>query len=139
MPGQFGRIMRFAVVGGAATLTYAGSALILSYGPVSAILPAVAASFLAYLIAMPVSYFGHKRLTFDSHGDHVLEVPRFLASAALGIAIACLLPLIVVDGLDLAPAVSIVLACILVPATNYVALERWVFTPRPTASRGSAG
>jgi putative flippase GtrA len=127
MPGQFGRIMRFAVVGGAATLTYAGSALILSYGPVSAILPAVAASFLAYLIAMPVSYFGHKRLTFGSDRTHALEMPRFLGSAILGIAIASLLPLIVVDGLDLAPAVSIVLACILVPATNYVALERWVF------------
>ena len=130
-----GRIVRFGTVGIAATLTYAASAFILSYGPPSALLSAAAASFVAYVIAMPVSYLGHKHLTFGSHGAHILEAPRFLASAVLGIGISCLLPLIVVDGLALAPAVSIILACILVPVINFVVLESWVFASEERSAR----
>jgi putative flippase GtrA len=124
---HLGRVVRFCMVGGVATLTYASSAFALSYGLGSSLLPAAAASLLAYLIAMPVSYLGHKHVTFESDGAHVLEAPRFLASAALGIGISCLVPLAVVNGLGMAPAISIALTCILVPVVNYVVLDRWVF------------
>ena len=121
------RIMRFGLVGVAATLTYAGVAAMLSYGQLAKAFSATPASFVSYLIAMPISYFGHKWLTFGSRGSHAQEAPRFVASALLGIAISCFLPLTLVEWLGYTPAVSIVAATILVPLTNYVVLGLWVF------------
>lgn len=122
------RLSRFAAIGLAATLLYALVAL--TFGHLG--LPATVASVAAYLLASIVSYAGHKYVTFLSGGRHVSELPRFLALSAAGLAVVSILPALLTGVLGLPAAVPIMLACVVIPAVNYIVLGRWVF-----ASEGS--
>jgi hypothetical protein len=50
-----------------------------------------------------------------------------------GLAIAYLLPLLLVGQFGLPVAVPILLTCILIPVVNFVVLERWIFSGRAVA------
>lgn len=119
------RISRFALVGLASTLLYAG----LAFGFAQALdgVSMTGASLLAYAIAALFSYCGHKYLTFVSVGAHRIELPRFLALTTAGVVVVTLLPAVLSDGLGLSPAAPILLACIVIPVVNYVVLQGWVF------------
>ncbi|RWX68797.1 GtrA family protein [Mesorhizobium sp. M4B.F.Ca.ET.089.01.1.1] len=122
------RISRFAVIGGASTLVYAVCALALSRGGTgTAMLPATAASVVAYAIAGLFSYAGHKYFTFMSAGAHAFELPRFALLNAMGLATAIALPVVLTERLGMPAAIPIVLTCIVVPLVNYIVLRRWVF------------
>ena len=118
-------LTRFALVGVGATLLYALLALLFEepLGP-------VAASVTAYAICAVVSYCGHKFLTFTSSGAHRVELPRFLALTAAGFAVATALPVLVTGVLGWPAILSVAATCILIPAVNLVALDRWVFARR---------
>jgi putative flippase GtrA len=121
---QRARFLRFAVVGGAATVVYAvlAWALTLWLG-----MPAVPASVASYGFAALVSYFGHRRLTFRSDRPHGEAVSRFLGVTATGYVVSLVAPLLLTDLLDLHAAISIATTCIVVPLLNYVGLSRLVF------------
>ncbi|ANT49342.1 GtrA family protein [Mesorhizobium amorphae] len=125
---RYGRISRFAVIGGASTLIYGACALLLSRGGAgAAILPATLASAVAYAVAGLFSYAGHKYFTFVSAGAHAFELPRFLLLNATGLATAIALPVLLTEKLGMPVAVPVVLTCIAVPLVNYIVLGRWVF------------
>lgn len=121
------RVSRFALIGGASTLIYAACASALSGVGGREVLSPVAASIAAYGIAAVFSYAGHKYFTFVSRGAHALELPRFLALTASGLAVATAAPGILTGMLGLPPAVPILFTCIAVPVVNYVVMGRWVF------------
>lgn len=116
----------FAIVGLAATALYAALALLFGWFGWSA----VGASVAAYALAAVFSYAGHKFLTFMSPGSHASEVPRFIASTALGLGLATVLPLVLSGWLGLPNIVPIVATCTVVPVVNFVLLDRFVFRSR---------
>ncbi len=118
------RLSRFLLIGGASTVLYAVLALALSNVEGVGV---TGASILAFGIAAVFSYVGHKYITFVSGGDHRFELPRFLVLTLLGLVVVSLLPAILCGVLDLPAAVPIVLACVFIPAVNYVVLGLWVF------------
>lgn len=117
------KLSRFAVIGAGTTALYAVLALAFSYFGIVA----TGASVLAFLITAVFSYAGHKYVTFASDGSHAFELPRFLAVSATSLTTVSVLPAVLTDMLGLPAAVPILLACIIVPAVNYVVLGKWVF------------
>ncbi|RWB26161.1 MAG: GtrA family protein [Mesorhizobium sp.] len=126
------RLLKFASVGLAATVLYAFCAsLFTSAG--STYLPPATASVAAYSVAAIFSYLGHKFFTFMSAGSHQFEAPRFAVLTGFGLAIAYLLPLLLVGQFGLPVAIPILLTCVLIPVVNFVVLERWIFSGRSAA------
>ena len=117
------RLSRFAAIGILSTVLYA--ALALTFNRLG--IQATGASVLAFGIAAIFSYAGHKYVTYVSGGRHAFELPRFLALSAAGLAVVSMLPALLSGVLGLPAAVPVLLACIVVPAVNYVVLGRWVF------------
>lgn len=117
------RLSRFAVIGAGTTVIYAVLALAFSYSGIAA----TGASVLAFLITALFSYAGHKYVTFASDGSHSFELPRFLTVSATSLTIVSVLPAVLTGVFGFPAAVPILLACLVVPAFNYVVLGRWVF------------
>lgn len=117
------RLSRFAAVGLAATAIYAVLALVLARLGMMA----TGASVLAFLVAALFSYAGHKYVTFVSGGRHAFELPRFLVVGCAGLAVVSVMPAMLTDLLGFPPVVPVLLACVVIPAINYVVLGRWVF------------
>lgn len=118
------RILRFGVVGGAATTTHFLTALGLA---ATASVPLVAANALAFLSAFGVSLFGHHYWTFRSHHPLLQTLPRF-GMIALGGFLASTLLLSGVIAADLGgDMVKLAMAALIVPAVTYVLSRCWVF------------
>lgn len=119
-----GRLLRFGSVGLVATGLYAGLAA--AFAVVG--LAAVPASLTAYALAGVFSYLGQRHLTFRSTGPVSREAPRFGLLALAGWAIAAVAPAVLTDQLGLPVAVPILVTCLLVPALNFLAMDRLVFS-----------
>ncbi len=119
------RVLRFAMIGLAATLLYAVLAITFEaafrLGPVPA-------SVLAYGCSAAFSYFGHKFITFLSAGEHRKEAPRFIATALAGFGLATAAPAILTHWLGLPSWVAIAFTCLVIPLVNLLVLDRWVFS-----------
>jgi putative flippase GtrA len=120
------RLSRFAVIGVIATVLYAVLALAFTRLGIAA----TEASVLAFLLAAIFSYAGHKYVTFVSGGRHAFELPRFLAVSAAGLAVVSAMPAVLTGMLGFPAAVPILLACVVIPAINYVVMGRWVFASK---------
>lgn len=123
------RAVRFAAVGLAAALAYAGLTLALTrHTP----LGAVGASIVAYTIAAALSYCGHRRWTFRDQGAHARSAPRFAGVALIGYALSAAVPALLTGRLGLPLWQATAATCLLVPACTYLGLDRLVF---PAARR----
>lgn len=119
--GEIGRIVRFVVVGGAATLVHVGVALLSLHAMGAA--PHVA-NLCGFLVAVVFSYTMHSRVTFRHEGASAL--PRFSVVALGGFlvssgAVSAFLALGLPEG------VAVPLAALVVPVASYLANRFWVF------------
>lgn len=119
------RLQRFAAAGLAATLLYACLATLFDLAG----LGATPASSLAYVLSACFSYAA-QRLAFASQRRHGQAAPRFAAMAALGLAVASLLPMLA-SALGLPAVIGVAMVCVVVPAMNFVLLDRLVFGRLP--------
>ncbi len=126
LPPYLAKLVRFAGVGGSATVIYAGLAA--GFGALG--VRAVGASLVAYAFAGLFGYFGHKRVTFRSDRGHGEEAPRFAAASVMGAAIATAAPLALTDAAHLPGLVAIAFTCVAVPAMNFLVLDLLVFSRR---------
>jgi putative flippase GtrA len=120
---QAARLIRFGLVGGLATAAYAVFVAVFTQcglGPVTA-------SVIAYAAAGAVSYLGHKRVTFRSGGAHAVELPRFVLTLGLGIAVAAAAPAVLTGLMGLPRIVPTVFTCIAAPLLSYAAMSLLVF------------
>lgn len=128
----------FAAVGGAATATY----FVLAMAGTVAAFPAYASSLVAYGIAMIVSFAGHKLLTFRSAAPVSQSGPRFVMLALVQYGIALAVPALLADWAGLAPSLAYGVVCVLIPATSFVLMSRFVFRSgdgqRPERERQTA-
>ena len=125
-PGDLsGQVLRFALVGAAATCTHYIVALISAlhihlYG----------ASLLGYLAAVAISNFGHQRYSFRVAAEdvsHQRQLPRFVAGSLGGLALSYLLLALMRDWLGAPNWLSLAVAVGLVPVYAFVLNKLWVF------------
>ncbi len=120
-----GQVLRFALVGAAATCTHYIVALISAlhihlYG----------ANLLGYLAAVAISYFGHQRYSFRVAAEdvsHQRQLPRFVAGSMGGLALSYLLLALMRDWLGAPNWLSLAVAVGLVPVYAFVLNKLWVF------------
>lgn len=116
------------LVGGIATMLYAG----LTWGAVTGLaIPIALASPAAYGLAAFWSYRGHRRFTFGDRTPRSDAALRFTALTLVGYAAASAVPALATHGFGASPETAILVTCIVIPALNYVVLNRHVFSGRP--------
>jgi len=125
-PGDLsGQVVRFALVGAAATCTHYIVALI------SAIyVNLYGANLLGYLTAVAISYLGHQRYSFRMAAEdvsHQRQLPRFVAGSLGGLALSYLLLALMRDLLGAPNWLSLAVAVGLVPVYAFVLNKLWVF------------
>jgi putative flippase GtrA len=121
------QLWRFLAVGGGATAMHVAVALA---GHTSAGLSPLWSNFIAFLVALAVSYCGHRLWTFRSTVNHGFAMPRFLVLALAGFSINHAIVYLATGQLGLplwlalAPAVSVV------PLLTFWLSRVWIFLPR---------
>lgn len=118
--------IRFSGVGILGTLCH-----VLVAFAASAMLPvtALVANFVGFSAAVALSYVGHARFTFDVAANHSAHLPRFAASALVGLLVSSLITLIVHDIYGGPFWAALGLTAITVPPVTFVVLKLWVFAP----------
>jgi putative flippase GtrA len=129
---SIGELVRFAMVGGAAMLTY----LLISVTLIWSGTAILWASAVAYLVGCALSFLGHRFFTFASRGGFVGELFRFCFVNAGGFAAALIGPAVIIRRLAFSPLLALVFTCVLVPILNYFALKALVFCQRPSSASG---
>jgi len=136
------RWVRFGMVGGAATLTYALLGLFFVSIPG---IPVLAGNALAYALSFAVSYLGQCLWTFRAGGtgsglSHRGMLPRFAATQTLGLGLNSAI-IWVLMRLGLGYELAMPAAVLLVPVLVYFLCKYWVFRQRPpmAASVSSRG
>ncbi|MEM7529049.1 MAG: GtrA family protein [Pseudomonadota bacterium] len=124
---EFWRVVRFGIVGVAATITHATG--VFAFVELGGLAPSVA-NPVAFAIAVPVSYFGHYFFTYGSQHDHGETVFRFLAvtCSSFGISQAIVMAMEYFGGPYQA---AVALFVVLVPATNFILFNLLVFRRQP--------
>lgn len=129
-PRDFARLgtelVRFAVVGIAATLTHA--LVYLGFLALAGSDPQFA-NLWGFLVAVVVSYVGQRRWTFAGNSvgnEHVAKL-RFAVSSLLSLAMNAFWVFVTVNWLALPPEYSVVGILFLTPAAIFVVLKYWVF------------
>ncbi len=119
----------FAVVGGVSTVLY----FILALCGSAVGLPAFLSSLAAYAATAPVSFFGHRYLTFRSRAPLGETAPRFAAVALVQYLIALALPAALSDYAGLPPVIAYACVCVVVPVFSLFVMARCVFRPATAA------
>ena len=118
------QVLRFGIVGIAATATHYVIALLLATGGGA---PAQIAHVTGFLAALPVSFFGHYHWTFRSRARVTRAAGRF-AAVALGAFLASAMLLETLTRLtDWHVAASILFSVLLIPIASYILNRVFVF------------
>jgi putative flippase GtrA len=129
------KLMRFALVGGSATLLYALFAIGLHQ---LWALPVLVGHVLAYLLAVPLSYLGQRHFAFSYRGPQLPALGRFLVTAGLAFAVSTCVVYVGDEVFHWHYLVAIGITMILVPTVSFIAMLLWVFIDRDPAGH-SAG
>lgn len=123
---KLGRILRFAIVGFAATATHATTVLFLVER--NGIDP-LWANFFAFLLAVIVSFVGHYHWTFTSSIPYTIAFPKFFISALLGLCLNQMIMFCTVSMLALNYQFGLAVVVTLVPVINFLINSLWTFQP----------
>ncbi|PPI83755.1 GtrA family protein [Marinobacter maroccanus] len=124
---RWGRLPRFLLAGGVATLFHWLTMLVLiGWG-----LNAVFATATGAAVGLLANYFGQHRYAFCSDLPHRVALPRYLTGAALGWVLNLAgFSLLLIAGLSVAPSQIITTA--LIAFANYLFAQRFVFHEEQT-------
>src|SRR5262245_43443142 len=124
MRATVSELLRFGLVGVAASVTHVIVALLLIE---RAGLPLLAANALAFSVAVFVSYFGNHAWTFGRTGYHRKHFPRFLAIALGGLALNRIIVFLAVEAAGIPYLYGILLVVIIVPGLSFALSKCWAF------------
>ncbi|HEY9120141.1 MAG TPA: GtrA family protein [Marinobacter sp.] len=126
-PAEWGRLPRFLLAGGVATLLHWVTMLVF----IRAGLDAVLATGIGATVGLLANYFAQHRYAFSSGLPHGIAFPRYLTGAALGWALNLAgFSLLLAAGAGVAPSQMITTG--LVAFANYLFAQRFVFHEEPT-------
>jgi putative flippase GtrA len=117
-------LLRFGVVGVAASVTHVVVALLLIE---RAGVPLLWANALAFSVAVFVSYFGNHAWTFRRAGHHRRHFPRFLAVALGGLALNQSIVFLAVEVAGMPYLYGILLVVLIVPGLSFALSKCWAF------------
>ena len=118
------KLTKFGITGIISTLVY----VFLSYLFIWHVhFEPVVSNTIAYILAIPISFFGQKYFTFKSSGAVKTEAPRFIA-----LQLTCLLASIIItffcgSVFKLHPAIGIALVVVIIPLISYSAMTLLIF------------
>ena len=118
------RIVRFGIVGVAATLTHVGVAQ-LSHVLLSQ--PPLLANVIGFLVAFAVSYGGHYHWTFESDLPHRRSLPRFLLVSLSAFIVSEFIVWSATGPLGMPMSIAMGAVAIIVPLTSYIVNHAWTF------------
>jgi putative flippase GtrA len=118
------KLLRFAVTG--AISGFAFGAVTLAALKFLGIAP-TAATVIGYIAVLPLSFIGHRRLTFRSAGKITPEFRRFCLSFVAGLLASVLAMHAATIWLGLAPFYGIALSILVVPVITFLIMNSWVF------------
>jgi putative flippase GtrA len=119
-----GRLLRYAVAGGASALTHLGTTALLV--EVAAVRPVVA-STIGFVASIAVSYLLQRRWVFHSPVANRLALPRFLTVTAIGFLLNGSILWVGTEVLDVHYAPVQLVALVVIPVSNYVLNSLWTF------------
>lgn len=129
------KFFRFIAAGGVSTLFYGFAAMFLvsklRFGP-------VAGSAVAYLLAVPVSFFLQRAFAFDSKNEVAGDAVRYLVVHASNLAASTVIMYVVDSIFSLDYRIGVALTMTLVPVIIFFVLDRWVFVARKNDSTARA-
>jgi len=133
---EFGRLMRFGIVGVLAGLMYAGvTFLIVEFGVGKPIM----ATIVGQLCAALISYFGHQRYSFAVASTHQTFAWRFILIFGLTFTMNVGVTWLLTEHFGISHRITIAVVTVLIPITNYVCNRFWVFRPGLVPSRKVGG
>ena len=116
-------ILAYGLVGLSATASYLAFSVTFSHLGASATF----ASFMSYVLSTPVSYFGHRRFTFQSDIHHRSGIPRFAASLLIGFILSISIPYILNEIFGFSDLVSFFTVAAAIPTLTFFVLKIYVF------------
>ena len=129
MNGLLRQAVKFAAVGGGATLVHVAAALTLN--GLAHVAP-LRANFLAFLVASCVSYLGNWFWTFDAASHHAFSLPRFAALSLSCFALNQAIVYGVVERLGHPLWLAMMPVAAIVPAFGFWLSKTQVFLPKPS-------
>ncbi len=120
------RLIRFALVGGIATMIYA----VLTYWLIQNQMNTVAASVLGYAVAIPFSFIGQKYFTFNAEGRVPVEFTKFLLTQGIGMFCAAVIMGMVTKFSPESPLIGIAAVVVAIPLMNFFIMTLWIFPQR---------
>lgn len=117
---------RFLAVGGGATVVHVAVALAV-HGILG--VPPLWSNFLAFLVAMTVSYAGNRSWTFNAATRHGFAIPRFLAVSLGAFAINHALVYVIAVRMQSPMWVAMAAVLAVVPALSFWLQKTRVFQP----------
>jgi len=124
---RYRKILGFMTFGALAGATYAGVFMV---AVDRARLPTFAASVLAFAVAIPVSYFGNRWVTYRSRNVVGPEVVRFVVVQVANLFITSAIVHFASERLALTPAAGVVVAFVAAPIVSFILFELWVYRQR---------
>jgi putative flippase GtrA len=118
------RFFCFVAVGGTVGLIYFIAALFLTD---VLHIDVFWASLLAYSCMIPISFWGHKIVTYKSRARALTEFPRFCFTAGLGLFLSMITVKLLSGTLHLPSYVSVGTVLVVVPLLSYLLMTVWVF------------
>jgi putative flippase GtrA len=124
---RFERVVRYIVVGGGVTLFYSLLTVALVSGRL--VNDPTAASAMASLISLPLSFLVHRRFTYADAGSDRSQWQRFVTIAASNFAFT-VASMKAVDLLHWPYWIGLVAGWVVIPMLNYTINALWVFRTR---------
>lgn len=119
------QLFAFAIIGGAAALSFVGvsSAAIALFRSV----PAWLVSSLCYAAFIVPVYLMHRRFSFQSDAAHSRALPRYVLVQLCGLGLATLFSYVAYGVVGLPTLVAAFVVIVLTSAINFLILRRWAF------------
>jgi putative flippase GtrA len=126
------KVLGFLACGALAGATYASAFVVISdqFG-----MPPFFASVLAYMIAIPVSYFGNRWVTYRSRNMMAAEALRFMVVQVSNLFLTSAIAHLLSELVGFSPrATGVVVAFLVAPLVSFVLFEIWVYRARARSS-----
>lgn len=124
---DFLRFARFTAIGAANTLAYfiLANAIVYVVG-----LAREPATYIAYAAVLPFAFIGHRKITFKSSGNALVQWLRFCVMQMICITIIALVNWMMEGQPQSSSWVGFTAISILIPLLNFVIMQLWVFVVR---------
>ncbi len=124
---KYRKILGFITFGGLAGMVYA----VILVASVDAFgLPIFLGSVIAFALAIPVSYFGNRWVTYRSNNMLASEVYRFLVVQTLNLVLTSVVVHFMIEWFGLPTYTGVIVAFIAAPVISFVLFELWVYRQR---------